>query len=43
MNYFFGGALFSPVFWLMVPRIVLSQAVVWAECLRRTLFHATAR
>jgi hypothetical protein len=43
MNYFFSGALFPPVFWLMVPRLVLSLAVVWAERLRRTLFRATAR
>jgi len=31
------------VFWLMVPRLVLSLSVVWAERLRRTLFRRSMK
>jgi spore maturation protein SpmB len=35
------GAISLPVLWLMVPRLVLSLIVVWAERLRRSLFRST--
>ena len=37
------AAIGLPVFWLMVPRLVLSLAVVWAERLRQAGLRATAR
>jgi spore maturation protein SpmB len=37
------AAVGVPVFWLMVPRLVLSLVVVWAERLRRSVGGATAR
>jgi hypothetical protein len=37
------AAIGLPVFWLMVPRLVLSLAVVWAERLRRTLFRRSMK
>lgn len=33
------GAISLPVFWLIVPRLLLSIVVVWAERLRRVLFR----
>lgn len=37
------AAIGLPVFWLMVPRLVLSLAVVWAERLRRSVLGITVR
>ncbi len=37
------GAISLPVLWLLVPRLVLSLIVVWAERLRRDLFRRSLR